>query len=144
MVRENNLTQKISWYCWPFFPSVKLLHPLPFKDSRSHKNCDFESETFRLPIHVWSLNFKVWSKVLCDRIHRLPNLTIWVCFSLMFLPEVAYYATNNPNHVFFSFFPKFLKVCFHTILNKSKNIVFHVNFLPLPCMCLWLTSGFNL
>ena len=43
---------------------------------------------------------------------------------------------NNPNHVFFLFFPRFLKLCFHTILNKSKNIVFHVNFPPLPCMCL--------
>ena len=48
----------------------------------------------------------------------------------MFLPEVAYYATNNPNHVFFLFVLSFLKVCFHTILNMSKNIVFHVNF---PC-----------
>ena len=45
----------------------------------------------------------------------------------MFLPEVAYYATNNPNHVFFLFVLSFLKVCFHTILNMSKNIVFHVN-----------------
>ena len=75
----------------------------------------------------------------------LPNLTIWATpFFFMFLPEVAYYATNNPNHVFFLFLLSFLKVCFHTIVNKSKNIVFHVNFPPLPCMCLWLTSGFNL
>ena len=51
-----------------------------------------------------SLVIKVWSKVLCDRIHRLPNLTIWVCFSLMFLPKLAYYPTNNPNRVFFSNF----------------------------------------
>ena len=35
-------------------------------------------------------------------------------------------------------------MCFNTILNKSKNILFHVNFPSLPCMCLWLTSGFNL
>ena len=42
----------------------------------------------------------------------------------MFLPEVAFYATNNPNHVFFLiFFLSILKVCFHTILNKSNNIV---------------------
>ena len=53
-----------------------------------------------------SLVIKVWSKVLRDRIHRLPNLTIWETPFLMFLPEVAYYATNNLNHVFF-FFPKF-------------------------------------
>ena len=46
----------------------------------------------------------------------------------MFLPEVAYYAINNPNYVFFLFVLSFLKVCFHTILNMSKNIVFHVNF----------------
>ena len=39
----------------------------------------------------------------------------------MFLPEVAYYSTNNPNHVFSL---SFLKVCIHTILNKSQNIVF--------------------
>ena len=45
---------------------------------------------------------------------------------------------------FFLFFLSFLKVCFNTILNKSKNILFHVNFPSLPCMCLWLTSGFNL
>ena len=48
----------------------------------------------------------------------------------------------------FNFFLSFLKVCFHTRLNKSKNIVFHVNFPPppppLPCICLWLISGFNL
>ena len=50
----------------------------------------------------------------------------------MFLPEVAYYATKNPNHVFILFFfLSFLKICFHTILNKSKNIVFHVSFRPL-------------
>ena len=52
---------------------------------------------------------------------------------LMFLPEVAYYATNNSNHVFFFFLLfslSFLKVCFHTILNKSKNIVFHINLPP--------------
>ena len=36
-----------------FVTSVKLLHPLPFENSRSHKNCDFESETFGLPIHLW-------------------------------------------------------------------------------------------
>ena len=33
----------------------------------------------------------------------------------MFLPEVAYYSTNNPNHVFFL---SFLKECFHTISPK--------------------------
>ena len=77
-----------------------------------------------------SLVIKVWSKVLCDRIHRLPNLTIWVGFSLIFLPKVAYYATNNPNHVFPLFFLSCVKVCFHTILNKSKNIVFHVKVPP--------------
>ena len=53
---------------------------------------------------------------------------------LIFLPEVAYYATNNSNHGFFFFFLlfslSFLKVCFHTILNKSKNIVFHINLPP--------------
>ena len=39
---------------WPFFSAVTLLHPLPFKNSRSHKNCDFDSETFGLPIPLWS------------------------------------------------------------------------------------------
>ena len=34
-------------------------------------------------------------------------------------------------HLFFTFFLSFLKVCFHTILNRSKNIIFHVNFLAL-------------
>ena len=29
VVRENNLKQNISWYCWPFFSAVKLLPPLP-------------------------------------------------------------------------------------------------------------------
>ena len=71
VVRESNLTHNISWYCWPFFSWVKLLHPLPFKNSRSHKNCDFESETFA----DTSLVIRVWSEVLRDRIHRLPNLT---------------------------------------------------------------------
>ena len=44
--------------------------------------------------------------------------------------SIAYYGTNNPNHVLFLFFFSkfFYKVCFHTILNKSKNIDFHVNF----------------
>ena len=32
--------------------------------------------------------------------------------------------------IVFIFFLSFLKVCFHTILNKSKNIVFHVNSPP--------------
>ena len=54
VVRENNLKQNISWFCWPFVSAVKLLHPLPFKNSRSHKNCDFDSETFGLPIPLWS------------------------------------------------------------------------------------------
>ena len=54
VVRENNLIQNISWYCWPFFFTVKLLHPLPFKNSRSQKNCDSDIETFGLPIHLWS------------------------------------------------------------------------------------------
>ena len=141
-MRENNLIQSISWYCWPFSSAIKLLHPLSFENSRSQK------------LRFWQWNFratdmplviKVWSKVLCDRIHRLPNLTIWVCFSLMFLPEVAYYATNNPNHVFFLFFLSFLKVCFHTILNKSKNIVFHVNFPPgcLVCAFDWLQASIS-
>ena len=59
----------------------------------------------------------------------------------MFLPEVAYYATNNPNHVFFFFFFLiFLKVCFHTILIKSKNIVFTF----FPCLVFafdWLQAS---
>ena len=32
--------------------------------------------------------------------------------------------------IFIFFSLSFLKVCFHTILNKSKNIVFHVNSPP--------------
>ena len=59
---------------WPFFSAVTLLHPLPFKNSRSHKNCDFDSETF------WAADtpfvIKVWSKVLRDSIRRLPDVTI--------------------------------------------------------------------
>ena len=63
----------------------------------------------------------------------------------MFLPEVAYYATNNPNHVFFFFFLSFLKVFFHTILNKSNNIVSHINF-PTPCLVFafdWLPASIS-
>ena len=45
-VKVVNGKYNISWYCWPFFSWVKLLHPLPFKNYSSHKNCDFESETF--------------------------------------------------------------------------------------------------
>ena len=91
-----------------------------------------------------SLVIKVWSKVLCDRIHRLPNLTIWVGFSLIFLPKVAYYATNNPNYVFPLFFLSCVKVCFHTILNKSKNIVFHVNVPPFLVFAFdWLLASIS-
>ena len=64
----------------------------------------------------------------------------------MFLPKGAYYATSNPNRDLYFFSLSFLKVCFHTILIKSKDIVFHVNSPspPLPFICLWLISGFNL
>ena len=64
----------------------------------------------------------------------------------MFLPKGAYYATSNPNRDLYFFSLSFLKVCFHTILIKSKGIVFHVNSPspPLPFICLWLISGFNL
>ena len=64
----------------------------------------------------------------------------------MFLPKGAYYATSNPNRDWYFFPLSFLKVCFHTILIKSKEIVFHVNSPcpPLPFICLWLISGFNL
>ena len=64
----------------------------------------------------------------------------------MFLPKGAYYATSNPNRDWYFFSLSFLKVCFHTILIKSKDIVFHVNSPspPLPFICLWLISGFNL
>ena len=49
---------------------------------------------------------------------------------LMLLPKGAYYATSNPNRDFYFFSLSFLKVCFHAILNKSKDIVFHVNSPP--------------
>ena len=64
----------------------------------------------------------------------------------MFLPKGAYYATSNPNRDLYFFSLSFLKVCFHTILIKSKDIVLHVNSPspPLPFICLWLISGFNL
>ena len=62
----------------------------------------------------------------------------------MLLPKGAYYATSNPNRDFYFFSLSFLKVCFHAILNKSKDIVFHVNSPPPPFICLWLISGFNL
>ena len=61
----------------------------------------------------------------------------------MFLPEQTFYATNNLNHVFFLFFISFLEVCFHTILNKSKNIVFHVNF-PRCLVCAYQVAVFPL
>ena len=48
----------------------------------------------------------------------------------MLLPKGAYYATSNPNRDFYFFSLSFLKVCFHAILNKSKDIVFHVNSPP--------------
>ena len=63
----------------------------------------------------------------------------------MLLPKGAYYATSNPNRDFYFFSLSFLKVCFHAILNKSKDIVFHVNSPPpVPFICLWLISDFNL
>ena len=64
----------------------------------------------------------------------------------MFLPKGAYFATSNPTRDLYFFSLSFLKVCFHTILIKSKDIVFHVNSPspPLPFICLWLISGFNL
>ena len=87
--------------------------------------------------------------MLRDSIHRLPNLTIWAMpfFNLMLLPKGAYYATSNPNRDFYFFSLSFLKVRFHAILNKSKDIVFHVNSPPphpVPFICLWLISDFNL
>ena len=44
---------------------------------------------------------------------------------------------------FFLFFISFLEVCFHTILNKSKNIVFHVNF-PRCLVCAYQAAVFPL
>ena len=66
---------------------------------------------------------------------------------LMFLQEVAYYATNNSNHVvFFCFFSlSFLKVCFHTILNKSKKYRFSHQLAPrcLVCAFDWLQASIS-
>ena len=47
--------------------------------------------------------------------------------------------------IVFIFFLSFLKVCFHTILNKSKNIVFHVK--SPPCLVFafdWLQASISL
>ena len=116
---------------WPFFSAVTLLHPLSFKNSRSHKNCDFDSETFGLKSVAWRYSQASQSNHLSD------------AFFVMFSSEVGHYATNNPNHVFFSFVPKFSL----SALPYNTNIVFHVNFPPARCLvCAFdrLASGFNL
>ena len=53
-LRETWCVKITSNRTWPLFSAVTLLHPSPFKNSRSHKNCDFDSETFGLPIPLWS------------------------------------------------------------------------------------------
>ena len=75
---------------------------------------------FGLPTHLWQDSQASQSNNLSDA--SIMGL------SLLSLPKVAYHTTNNPIHVFF--FLRFLNICFQTISNKSKNIVFHVNFPP--------------
>ena len=38
-----------TWYWWPFF-SIKLLHPLPFKNSSSHRNSDSDIWAAHAPL----------------------------------------------------------------------------------------------
>ena len=121
-MRENNLIQNISWYCWPFFSAVKFyIH--------CHLKILGLTKTAISRMKLSGCRYIFGHKSLVKSAGRQYSQASQS-------NQVAYYATNNPNHVFFLFFLSFLKVCFHTILNKSKNIVFHVNFPPLPRMCL--------
>ena len=83
---------------------------------------------FGLPTHLWQDSQASQSNNLNDAsIMGLPLLS---------LPKVAYHTTNNPIHVFF--FLRFLNICFQAISNKSKNIVFHVNFPPCVVFAFYL------
>ena len=122
-MRENNLIQNISWYCWPSFPQSNFYIHCYLKIVSLTK--------IAILIVNTSLVIKVWSQVLRDSIHRLPNLTIWAMPFFNVLARSSILLLLTIQIIIFPFFSlSFLKVCFHTIPNKSKNIVFHVNFPP--------------
>ena len=69
--------------------------------------------------------------MLRDRILRLPNLTILPMpfFNVLAKSGILCYEQFKSCFFFLLFF---LKICFHAVLNKSKNIVFRVSPGPPP------------
>ena len=78
---------------WPLFSAVTLLHPLPFKNSRSHK-------TAILIVKLSGCRYLFAHKSLVKSVPRQYSQAaqsnhLSDAFFLMFLPEVADYTTNN-------------------------------------------------
>ena len=119
MLRENNLIQNISWYCWHLIPQ-----------SNFYIHCHLEilglTKTALLIVKFSGCRY------LFGHISLVKSVA-W--------PDSQ---ASQSNHLSDAFFNVLARRSIVTILNKSKNIVFHVNFPSLPCMCLWLSSGFNL